>query len=315
MANLQAIRKRISSVKNTQQLTRAMKMVAAARLRRVQDKVLQSRPFAEEILKMIQQILEKTDQPELLSPFLSKAAPHTHEKENSIRRVMVLVVGSDRGLCGAYNSNVQRKAVGVIQELLEKHVEVSIDVVGKRIYAYLKGTYPELTIGCQENFHSRFSRTTAVALMGHYRKQYLSRVFSEFCCVYTEFRSPISQKTKMITLMPVSSTLILESIKGMPHHLSNSKLPGEDDGLVSFEPAIHELAQHLVESFLDSRFYQLLLDAIASEHGARMTAMESATKNAKEMMSDLTLYYNQQRQAKITNELLDIVGGAEAMSK
>lgn len=314
MANLQSIRKRISSVKNTQQLTRAMKMVAAARLRRVQDKVQQSRPFSGEILKMISPVISKTTDPESLSPFMAKDSVENTQQQDELQRVRVLVIASDRGLCGAYNSNIQKQITGSIQALTQMpRAELTVDVIGKHAYEYVKKVHPDVKLGSyHEGFLYRFSKSEALSLVQQYRDKYLDGSFNEFKCIYTEFKSVISQRVRFIPLLPITPKMILESAEasGSQESRGDSDIFGK--GFL-FEPTIADIAKQLVTSFLDSRFYQILLEAIASEHGARMTAMENATKNAKGMIEDLTLYYNQVRQAKITNELLDIVGGAEAL--
>jgi F-type H+-transporting ATPase subunit gamma len=308
MANLQAIQKRITSVKNTQQLTRAMKMVAAARLRRVQDKVEQSRPFAAEVLKMIKEVLAKTMNPESLSSFLSNASEDNRTQKRKIR---VLVIGSDRGLCGGYNTNVQKQITKTLRRLTEAGHEVSLDAIGKHAYEYAHKNHPKIPSHHLKDFHARFSRNEAVKSIDVYRQQFLKNEFDEFMCIYTEFRSAISQQVKCMTLFPITPAMILDSVPEKDSQEAVSKSSSD----VLFEPSLLTLTQLLVISFLDSKFYQIILDAIASEHGSRMTAMENATKNAKEMIEKLTLFYNKQRQAKITNELLDIVGGVEAMNQ
>ena len=291
MANLKEIRIRIASVKSTRKITSAMKMVAAARLRKSQDKITRMRPYAnklDDIILSLQQSLEG----EIEHPLTQDREPH---------KVLIVVLTSNRGLCGAFNSNAVKMAMNLAhtkyQEQLEKG-ELSFFSIGKKgaeqlsIRGYtIEGENHELLNDRSFEEISEFANN----LMNYFVDEKFDRI--EF--VYNQFKNAAVQK------------LISESF--LPLKLENDDSDKKKFVDYIYEPAPSSLIINLVPKSLKIKVFKSILDSIASEHGARMTAMHQATDNANDLIQELTLQYNKARQAAITKEILDIVGGAEAL--
>lgn len=311
MASLKELRKRISSVRSTQQITRAMKMIAASKLRRVQDKVKASRPFSGEVLSMIRPLFWGTKDVGMLSPFLRPPADGGDDEgpKGATKNIRVLMVTSDRGLCGAYNGNVCRRTLGLVRQQRDEGHRVVVDVVGKKGYRFLKRQDPESVGMLLDEVGKHFSRKVAVSTMAQYRQQFLAGEFDVLMVVFTEFVSTMSQRVGGSLILPIDPEMIVRDSNSNAESVSGD----HDSTMFLIEPPAQQIAGRLVEAFLDSRFYQLLLDSVASEYGARMMAMENATRNASEMINSLTRVYNRQRQASITNEMIEIISGAEAL--
>lgn len=290
MANLKDIRSRIGSVKNTQQITRAMKMVSAAKLRRAQQNIVNLRPYAQEILKVIADIsiTQRVNHP-LLSPV-----------ENP-KKVLLVVITSDRGLCGGFNANINRFAMNYYKENLSKHDEVDVLCVGRKASEFFKkrNVSPEDTIF---NLAREISYSMAAGVAKRLMENFSKGSYDSIYLIYNEFKSAISQNVVCERLLPID---ISES------HLSDESMTSAD---LIFEPAPEEIIDELLEKHFAIQVYRCLSESVAAEHGARMAAMESATKNAGEMISNLTLTYNKMRQAAITTELIEITSGAEALN-
>ncbi len=301
MAQLKHIKTRLTSVKNTQQITKAMKMIAAVKLRKVQHLVEASRPFSDHILDMIYPLFAERE-PTDLSPYLKRQFVLDGQNPQTVR---LIVVTADKGLCSSYNTNAIRTAEQELEDLLAQGHRVTIDVVGKRGADYFKKHHKARFGTFHEDIGRQFTRDLSISLMKTYRQDYLNGEFNHIICVFTEFVSTMTQKVRTKTLLPIHPGLLSKE-HATPHAKTMAPF------LVEPEPKT--MAEELIGTFLDTRFYQVLLDSIASEHGARMMAMENATKNAKDMISKLNRKYNQQRQANITSEILDIVGGAEALT-
>lgn len=287
MASAKDLRKRISSVKNTQQITKAMKMVSAAKLRRAQENIFALRPYAHEVNSVISTVAAASGTDfnhALLSP----------KSDDDIDRVLVIVVSSDRGLCGAFNGNVIKAAQRYMRTHGHKYKKMDFAYIGKKGYEFFKARksgkyYSGLFTGL------RFSR--AQELSNELIELYLSGEYDEIKFIYNEFKSAISQKVNVETLLPIRP----QSTSGTAEAM-----------LTIYEPNPVAILDKLLPKHFAVQVYRILLESLASEHGARMAAMENATKNAGEMIRKITLLYNKTRQAGITKELLEIISGTEA---
>jgi F-type H+-transporting ATPase subunit gamma len=288
MATLKAIRRRISSVKSTQQITRAMKLVSAARLRRAQEALLNARPYHESLKRVSDSLLGSS--PEVMAP-----------AENAQRVALILVVGSDRALCGGYNSNLLRMAEETARRCVAEGIQPKFFAVGRKALDHFRRTKATLD-------GDRVNNTPRLATVGLARDlaakvitEFRSGAIVEAGVVYSAFRSAISQRPTYDKLLPVEPP--------KPSEDGSTAPPTE----YLIEPSPAELRPVVLRSYVEAAIFHALLEGEASEHGARMTAMDSATNNAVDMISSLTLEMNRARQAQITRELMDIVGGAEAL--
>lgn len=293
MASLKDIRTRISSVKNTRQITRAMKMVAAAKLRRSQDAILQSRPYAYRIYSIMLSLAQR------------EGVKHPLLEKREEKRIKLVVLAGDRGLCGAFNTAVFKESMRFLKKKQSEGLEVSLDVIGKKANDFYKKRHK--IDEYHEGILGRASYTRVATLAGKILDEYASGEFDAVYLVYNEFKSAIQQRVTVERLVPVS-TEVPEGVVGM---MRNSDPDHFKDFI--FEPSKQAIIDEIVPRHFKVQFFRAVLESIASEHGARMSAMENATKNASEMIDSLTLDYNKARQAAITKELMEIVGGVEAM--
>ena len=285
MATIKDIKKRISSVRNTQQITKAMKAVAAAKLRRAHQAAVEARPYAEKMR-------------ELLSNLSARVSEESHPLliEREEKRVDVLLITTDRGLCGAYNSNVIRLAENFRADQQEK--EVSFRFVGRKGAEYYRRRGIAAMDDGPATWHApadELASGAADRLIG----RFLNGESDATYIIYSRFRSALSQVPAAARIIPVAPSEVDEE-----QHLTEYLL----------EPSIGDLLSNLLPKSVEVQVYQALLEAVAGEHGARMTAMESATKNASDLISDLTLQMNRARQAAITTELLEVISTAEALN-
>ena len=289
MANLKEIRTRITSVESTMQITSAMKMVSAAKLKRAQDAITQMRPFARkfnEILLNVSGSVEGGDHPLM--------------KKNNGKKVLLIALSSNRGLCGGFNSNVIKEVKRVIQENPDK--VYSILPIGKKVFdAFKKSNLINdndlLPKDC-ELIWDNLSYDYAVESIMKVITAFENNVYDESFIIYNSFKNAAVQELineKFLPVEPIEDSNESKSIDYI------------------FEPNQEEILSDLIPNSLKIKFYKALLDSFASEHGARMTAMHKATDNATEMKKELTLFYNKARQASITSEILEIVAGAEAL--
>ena len=285
MANLQQIRRRISSVKNTQQITKAMKMVAAAKLRRAQERVNEARPYSQRMAALLQGLVGGVNRN--LHPMLSR------QEGNQIE---VLLVTSDRGLCGGFNANLIRKAMEVFQEKKKVGEEVSLNIVGKKGSEFFRRRDVPVR-KTTEGIFDRLGYEHAVELAEDLMRIYQEKKSQEVYLIYNEFKSAMSQKVILKKLLPIDP----------PEGNANT------GGGTLFEPSDEEILKELLPRYVEVQVFHALLESSASEQGARMVAMDSASRNAKDMISQLTLFFNKARQTAITTELMDILGGAEAL--
>lgn len=284
MATLKEIRRRISSIKSTEQITKAMKMVAASKLRRAQQKMLAARPYAHKIEELIQSLLQSAEDFE--SP-LTKIRP--------AQRVHLIVVTADRGLCGSFNSNIIKKTLAEVDYL--GNVEVVINPVGKKANDFFKKRDFNLGKVCFDIFND-LQFNFAEDIIRYASKEFLDKKTDQVKIIYNEFKSVVQQNIIVEDLLPIK----VENFK------ERSYLN------FIYEPAQAEILHQILPKHLNIQMWKALLESNAAEQGARMTAMENATENANEIIHDLTLQYNKARQASITKELIEIVSGAEALS-
>ena len=294
MPSLKAVRTRIASVKSTQKITRAMKLVAAAKLRRSQDAILAARPYAVALS-------------EAVSERAARAGDDAHpmlQKREGGRRVAMVIITSDRGLCGGFNANVCRTTQRYVEERTRSGQqtvdEIRLEVVGRKGRDYFRRRRLKIAhefAGVAGDTALHRAQELALTVSDDFNQDRIDTVF----LVYNEFKSAISQKVTIEQLLPIASPARAEQQAGV----------AATDFL--YEPGKRELLDMLLPLYVESQIHRAFLESIASEFGARMTAMESATKNASEMIDRLTLQYNRARQAAITKELMEIVGGAEAL--
>jgi F-type H+-transporting ATPase subunit gamma len=287
MANLRAIRKRIGSVKSTQQITKAMKMVSAAKLRRAQDAITAARPYARKMREVVTSVAAAAG-----------ADAHPLLTSREAKRLALLVVTSDRGLCGSFNSGLTRAAWRFLNEHRAEYEEISLFVVGRKGRDFFRRR--EIPIRKEYiGVLGSVSRVHAETIANDLIAGFLGGEFDEVRIAFNEFRSAISQVVRFESLFPI----VLETEGGA----------GGPDIDYIYEPARAEILANLLPKYVETQVFRILLESVAGEHGARMTAMDSATNNSVEMISRLTLQMNRARQATITTELTEIVSGAEAL--
>jgi F-type H+-transporting ATPase subunit gamma len=291
LPSLKDIRKKISSTKNTQQITKAMKMVSAAKLRRAQMAILGARPYALKIHSVISRIASSG---EFSHPLLV-------EKEK-VSRVLLVVLTSDRGLCGAFNSNIIKFADRYYKENKEKYETIDFIFVGRRGNDYFKKRNVTI-VESITNLANKVSYDMAANLAQKIMDDYVTGSYDQVVVVYNEFKSAINQKVVAEKLLPV------EPFKEQENSSSADTNPVN----YIFEPDPATILSKMVPKHFAIQIYRAMLESVASEHGSRMSAMDGATRNAGSMIRKLTLTYNKLRQAAITKELMEIVSGAEAL--
>jgi len=288
MATLREIRQRISSVKSTQQITKAMKMVAAAKLRRAQESIMAIRPYAYTLRDMIAH-LSGLGEDVLNLPLLER---------RPVEKVLIVIVAADRGLCGGFNSNVMRTAANLARQYSE--TEYDLVTIGNKASEFFgKRDYP--IYKKMPNFFHDLTFEDAVSVSRTLISAYESKEYDRIEIIYNEFKSAIQQNVITEQFLPFT-----------PAEADNETLRNID---YIYEPDINTILNTLVPKHLNVQIWRILLESNAAEQGARMTAMENATENAEEMKSTLTLHYNRARQAAITKELSEIVGGADALKE
>lgn len=298
MASIKDLKRQIISVKSTQQTTKALKMVSAAKLRRAQDAINAHRPFAKGVKRMIQ-ILAAMPEQGSRSPLFGRDA--ADGDGGALPSVTVFVVTSDRGLCGGFNSNVIKAASRWIRENQTRYSKIELCFVGKKGYEFFKsrpftmGQYFQEISG---KMVYRMAKTMADGMVA----KYLNGETDEVKVVYNEFKNAASQETVIEDFLPVK-----------PMAPENASAGVEvADPMYIIRPSAPELLEELLSRHFAVQSFRVLLESQAGEHGARMAAMENATKNASEKIKELTLQYNKQRQAGITKELLEIIAGSES---
>jgi F-type H+-transporting ATPase subunit gamma len=296
MASLKEVRSRIQSVSSTQQITKAMKMVAAAKLRRAQDNILRMRPYAQRLTSILAN-LTRTTTDEIVSEY---------GQVREVRRVLIIAITSDRGLAGAFNANVFK---GVNALIAERYASlpvgsISVMAIGKKAHDYYGRR--NMLVGNYTHVFAKLSFDTVREAAEAAMSSFVAGTYDEVVMVYNEFRNVATQFVRAEQLLPLVPT---EEPAGTP---SASAANNNIDYI--FEPSKEEIIKTLIPQSLKIQLYKAVLESNASEHGARMTAMDKATDNAGELLKSLKLTYNRTRQAAITTEILEIVGGAEALA-
>lgn len=305
MASLRDIRTRIASVKNTQQVTRAMKMVAAAKLRRAQESIFSTRPYSFKLREIVNEIRTKV-QPDLHDLF---------DKREEVNRVLLVVVTGDRGLAGAFNANVIKEAEAAIAgKFAEYHRSNHLDLmcIGRKGHEYFKKRDYNIIGDNRGVFNDlRFGRVVDIvdAIIYGFRTRRWDRVW----VVYNEFRNTISQNRIVEPFLPIPAEEFLTPIMESSEDYVGSTATSDNVDFI-FEPTVEEILEHLLPRYVRFQMWRILLESNAAEQGARMVAMDNATTNAGELLHTLQLSYNQARQAAITKEILEIASGAEALA-
>lgn len=295
MPNLLDIRRRIKSVKNTQQITKAMKMVSAAKLRRAQDRVITARPFANKMAEVLGELAQRTSE-DFHHPLLDLRGDE---------RYLLVLVTADKGLCGAFNTNLTKAAQAFMRDHSDKKIElVTIGRKGRDFFRSRRAVIAGEFLGITGKGRVEFSEALEVAR--HIIKLYtedteIDKVF----LVYNEFKSVLSQRVVLEQLLPISRAKAEE-----PEAKGQQPLTLVD---YIYEQPPEEMFSKLLPRLVETQIFRALLESVASEHGARMTAMDSASKNASELIESLTLNMNRVRQAAITNEIIEVVSGAAAL--
>ncbi|MFJ1377872.1 ATP synthase F1 subunit gamma [Capnocytophaga canimorsus] len=283
MANLKEIRSRISSVSSTMQITGAMKMVSAAKLKKAQDAILAMKPYAYKLKQLLEQ----------LSSALGSDNVY-NERPEGVANVLIVPITSNRGLCGAFNSNISKKALE-LEAQKYKNLNVKFYTIGKKGNDVLKKT--DKVFRHETHIFDNLNFAGASELASELMELYTSGQFDKIVLVYNSFKNAATQIVMEETFLPIQTVEAKESATDY-----------------IFEPSKEQIVEELIPRSLKIQFFKALRDSVASEHGARMTAMHKATDNANELRSQLKLTYNKARQAAITGEILEIVGGAEALS-
>ena len=286
MASLKSIKKRIVSVKNTRQITKAMKMVSAAKLRRAQENVVAARPYAQKMGEVLQALVGNLEGD--LHPLLEK---------RDAKKLLLIVVTSDRGLCGGFNSNLCKAGERYIKEKQAEFEQISIMTVGRKGYEFLKSRH-----SVYKNFSNILSKPnyqSAAMLAQDVIEGYLAEEYDQVVMLFNSFRTVMTQDITFQQLLPI---------------VPEEKAAVDEAGVeFIYEPSVSDLLTEILPKNIEVQIFKAMLESVAGEHGARMTAMDSASKNASEMIGKLTLQYNRARQAAITTELMEIISGAESI--
>jgi F-type H+-transporting ATPase subunit gamma len=287
MPSLQSLRRKITSVKNTQKITKAMKMVAASKLKRAQNRILAARPYAHQLREVMGNLSQRVNR-----------ASHPLLSRRDGKKLELLVVTSDRGLCGAFNTNILRRAVEFLEGQRQQGKQVSVSLAGRKSIDYFRRRDWSIRQEWSGVF-DRLSFEHALDIGQNVVTQYHEGTFDHLYVVYNEFKSVMQQEVVVEKLLPIDS-------------LHESDTPSLGGGYL-YEPDEGELLETLLPKHFEIQTYRVLLESAAAEQAARMTAMDGATRNAGELIKKVTLFYNKTRQTAITKELMDIVGGAEAV--
>ena len=296
MPSLKEVRVRIESVRSTQQITSAMKLVAASKLRKAQQAILKLRPYAAKLTHIIQDISGSVD-------LDSEDAIYTRERETN--NVLLVLISSNRGLCGAFNSNVIKKANHVIEEKFARQLQegnLHLYCIGKKVYEHFKRRGYQIDNHNIEIFDD-MTFDNVVPMAEKLIKDFADGKYDRIEIIYNQFRNAAVQVIQDEPFLPIQ----------MEEGTSEDQAPEGVEYI--FEPEKEEIIKELLPKSLKVQLFKAILDSFASEHGARMTSMHKATENAQELLKDLRLSYNKARQAAITNELIEIVSGANALNE
>ena len=295
MPSLKEVRNRINSVKSTQQITKAMKMVSAAKLRKAQDKSIQMRPYSKRLSQILSNVLATSEGGNL----------GVYAQERIVNNVLLIAVTSDRGLCGSFNTNVIKATSGlIVEKYASQHQKGNVTIlpIGKKGRDFFKRRNYKLIETYTELF-GKLNFDNAKQAAEFAMTEFVNQNFDEVVVVYNEFKNVATQIIRQERLLPISIS---------QDNSDKQKNTTKVDYV--YEPSKEEIINEILPKTLKVQLYRSLLESNASEHGARMTAMDKATENAGELLKELRLTYNRSRQAAITKEILEIVGGAEALS-
>ena len=285
MANLKEIRGRITSISSTMQITSAMKMVSAAKLKKAQDAITMLRPYSEKLQELIQKV--STGSEGSLSEYAQK---------REVKKILYIAISSNRGLAGAFNSSVIKELNANYKQ--KEDVEIEVLTIGKKVFDAVRRV--RTVYDNQSSIYDSVSFEAVSKLTSAVMKDFSEGIFDEVYLVYNKFINAATQEVRTEQLLPIT----------MPEQAEED---AESDSI--FEPDKQTILETLIPKSIKTQVYKALLDSIASEHGARMTAMHKATDNANALKNELVIFYNKARQAAITNEILEIVSGAEALKK
>ena len=285
MANLKEIRNRIASIASTMQITSAMKMVSAAKLKKAQDAIVAMRPYSNKLTELLQS----------LSATLDGDIGGTYAKQREVNKVLLIVITSNRGLCGGFNSNIIKKSIDLIQHNYADN-KVDLYTIGKKGYDLLSKEHN--VIANKSDIYDHLGFDAAAEIAEELMNLFANETYDRIEIVYNRFKNAATQIIMREQFLPI---------------VPMTKATNTSTDYI-FEPTKVEIVQGLIPKSLKTQLYKAIRDSFASEHGARMTAMHKATDNAKELRDDLLLSYNKARQAAITGEILEIVGGAEALN-
>ncbi len=293
MPSTRDYKNRIRSVKNTQQITRAMKLVAASKVRRAQERIENSRPYCEKMEELVNSLSQRVE-----------GEPHPLLRDTmKSDKALLLVISSDKGLCGSYNTNINRQALQLIRKREEEGKETELVVVGRKACAFLDIRGFSFKEEFQE-VYGKIDFALAQTISDILMKSFLEEDFDEIHILTTEFVSILTQNAVLSRLLPLAPAA--------PDAVDPEGEPVSVDYI--YEPSMEGVLETILPKHITVQVYRALLDAEASEFGSRMTAMDSATRNAEEMIESLTLQMNRARQASITKELLEVIAGADALT-
>jgi F-type H+-transporting ATPase subunit gamma len=287
MPSLKDIKKRIGSVKNTQQITKAMKMVSAAKLRRAQDAVVAARPYANKMQEVLASLALREE-----------TGAHPLLQDRGKGRALIVLMTADRGLCGGFNSNISKATERYIRANAEGYEALDLMIIGRKGKELLKNRVGQHIVKVYENITGSISYGTASLLGQEIVESFIEEKYDAVYLVYNAFRSAISQEVTFEKLLPIIPKKVEEG-EHVPEYL--------------YEPSRSAVLDQILPKHIEVQIFRGLLESVASELGARMSAMDSASKNASEMIGKLTLQYNRARQAAITKELMEIISGAESI--
>lgn len=309
MANLKDIKNRINSVQSTKKITRAMKMVAAAKVRSSETATKASRPYSTELLHMFQKLMNSV--PEFSAETLKiKRAIDNYPKlleHREIKNVGIFVITANKGLAGAYSANVAKRALAKIKEYKEQGIGVKVFIAGQKGISIMRKKLEALNCPIEKKYYSCVDNPNAMdarEIAEDFAEYYVNNQIDKIEIITTRFRNMVSYSVDNWIIMP------LEGVKDAHERICDNVI----EPLMEFTPDMHHILQKLVPMFITNSFYQALLEAHASELASRMTAMSAATTNAEKIIHDLSIQYNKIRQAAITNEIIEVVSGANALS-
>lgn len=299
MPSLQSVRRKIGSVKKTQKITKAMKMVAAAKLKRTQNRILAARPYALKMRETIRNLSQRVNR---------ESHPLLRKRESDRPHVILTVVTSDRGLCGAFNTNILRTAITALKEFESRGAQVEVLVIGRKGRDFFRRrawTVRREVVDIFDKLTFEHGMVMGEELLAI--DDYMAGRIDAVYVIYNEFKNVMQQRVVVERLLPIDWIVEISSVKDLDQPTETAP------GAYLYEPSEDELLKHLLHRNFHVQAYRILLESSAAEQAARMAAMDGATRNAGELIKKLETYYNKTRQAVITKELMDIVGGAEAL--